>query len=48
MYGSGDTPVARGDSVAELMARLEVAWGGVADETSLAMLCEPSETELSP
>ncbi|MGB0619883.1 MAG: YhjD/YihY/BrkB family envelope integrity protein [Myxococcota bacterium] len=48
VYGLGDTLVAGGDSVAELMARLEVAWGGVADETSLAMLCEPSETELSP
>ena len=45
VYGSGEHAFARTAAVAGVMERLEGAWGSVADETSLAMLCERSGTE---
>ncbi|MCR9093641.1 MAG: YihY family inner membrane protein [bacterium] len=47
VYGSGAHTAARTESVARVMERLEGAWGGVADETSLAMLTDPPGTEHS-
>ncbi len=45
VYGSGEHAFARSDAVARLMERLEDAWGGVADETTLAALSKTSGTE---
>lgn len=45
VYGSGEHAFARTAAVAGVMERLESAWGSVADETTLAMLCERPGTE---
>ncbi len=45
VFGSGEHVVARTAEVASLIERLEGAWGGVADETTLAMLCEAPHPE---
>ena len=45
VFGSGEHLVSRTAEVASLLERLEGAWGGVADETTLAMLCEAPHPE---
>ena len=48
VFGSGEHLVSRTAEVASLLERLEEAWGSVADDTTLAMLCEARHQEQAP